>query len=204
MKFVGLTGGIGSGKSTVGSLLARRGADVIDVDKLSREMQQPGQPFFDQIVARWGSRVLDPEGRLDRTALGEIVFHDRAQLAELTAMAAPLTENEIVRRACLHLGTDRVVACEAAMYLGRMYGMEGMILVDVPADVAVVRLVSDRGMSEADARARIASQLPRQTRIEHADFVIDNGGGRAALDDAVDAAWEWIAGLPDATPHVKP
>ncbi len=201
MKFVGLSGGIGSGKSTVAAKLAARGAHVIDADVLSRELQQPGQPLFDQIVARWGEDILDAEGRLDREALGRIVFVDQKQLTELTMMAAPFTEQELVRRALLHLGTDDVVVAEAAMYLVPLYGMTGLIVVDTPTEVAVSRLVQHRGMSEADARARIARQLPRETRLEHADVVIDNASTLDDLDDPVRGAWDWIWSLPDATPR---
>ncbi|HEX5585792.1 MAG TPA: dephospho-CoA kinase [Acidimicrobiia bacterium] len=200
MKFVGLSGVIGSGKSTVGAHLASRGADVIDVDAVSRELQEPGGPLYASIVDRWGERVLDPDGRLDRAALGEIVFHDRAQLGELTMMAAPLTEDAIVARASESLGTDRVVVVEAAMHLARAYGMEGLLLVDLDPEVAVTRLVEHRGMREDDARARLASQLPRDVRLEHADFVIDNGGTPEDLDARVGEAWAWITTLPDATP----
>lgn len=200
MKFVGLSGIIGSGKSTVGAALARRGADVIDVDLVSREMQEPGGPLFLEIVARWGDTVLDADGRLDRAALGAIVFHDKAQLGELTMMAAPLTESAIVTRASASLGTDRVVVVEAAMHLARAYGMEGLVLVDVDPELALTRLVEQRGMDEEDARARLASQLPREVRLEHADFVIDNAGTPEELDSRVDEAWAWIAALPDATP----
>jgi dephospho-CoA kinase len=203
VKFVGLSGVIGAGKSTVGACLADRGADVIDVDVVSREMQEPGGPLFEKIVARWGDAVLDADGRLDRAALGAIVFSDRAQLGELTIMAAPLTEEAIVARASHSLGTDRVVVVEAAMHLTRAYGMEGLLLVDVPPDVAVERLVSFRGMTEDDARARLGSQLPRETRLEHADFVIDNGGAPAELEAHVEKAWVWIQTLPDASPRLE-
>jgi dephospho-CoA kinase len=200
MKFVGLAGGIGSGKSTVGEQLARRGAEVIDVDAVSRELQEPGQPLYDRIVARWGDGVVAPDGRLDRAALAAIVFRDRAQLTELTSMAAPFNEEAIVQRASVCLGTDRVAVVETAMSLTSMYGMRGICLVDVAPDVAVERLVTHRGMSEDDARARVASQLPRELRIEHADFVIDNSRGLDALEVHVARAWQWIHELPDAIP----
>jgi len=203
VKFVGLTGGIGSGKSTVGAALARRGALVIDVDVVSRELQEPGQPFFEQIVARWGPAVVGPDGGLDRAGLAAIVFHDREQLAELTTMAAPLVEAELVRRAAARLDTDDVVVCESAMYLRPMYGMEGLIVVDVASEVAVERLVTQRGMAEADARARIASQLTRELRLEHAGFIIDNSGGESELENHIQAAWCWILQLPDATPVLE-
>ena len=203
VKFVGLSGGIGSGKSTVAGLLAARGALVIDVDRVSRELQEPGEPLHERIVERWGRGVLDGDGRLDRAALSRIVFADREQLTELTMMAAPFTEEAIIARAAACLGTDRVAVVETAMSLVPMYGMQGLCLVDVPPEVAVGRLVTHRGMTEKDARARLASQLPRETRLEHADFVIDNSGPPAALDEQVEQAWTWIHQLPDAVPTLE-
>jgi dephospho-CoA kinase len=200
VKFVGLSGGIGAGKSTVAARLVHRGAVTIDVDVLSRQLQEPGMPLFDQIVARWGPTVLDPDGRLDRAALGQIVFGDPTQLAELTLMAAPITEHELIRLARQHLGTNQVVVAEAALYREPMYGMEGLIVVDVDPEVAVARLVGSRGMREEDARARIAAQLSREDRLRNAGYVIDNSGGLDALEPLVEAAWTWIEGLPDATP----
>jgi dephospho-CoA kinase len=173
---------------------------VIDADVLSRDLQQPGQPLFDRIVARWGDGILAGDGTLDRAALGRIVFADAEQLAELTAMAAPVTEQELVDRARRHLGTDDVVVAEAAMYVGPLYGMEGLIVVDTPVEVAVRRLVEQRGMPEDDARARVARQLPREAQLEHAGFVIHNAGPLTDLEPQVEAAWRWIAGLPEATP----
>ena len=204
MKFVGLSGGIGSGKSTVAAKLVERGAHVIDADVLSRELQQPGQPLFDQIVARWGAGVLDTEGRLDREALGRIVFADEQQLTELTMMAGPATEQELVRRAAAHQATDAVVISEAALYVVPMYGMKGLMVVDTPVEVAVQRLVQHRGMVEADTRARVARQLTREQRLEHADFVIDNGSTIDTLNTRVEQAWDWICSLPDATPELAP
>lgn len=200
VKFVGLSGGIGCGKSTVAAGLTARGADVIDVDVVSRAMQEPGQALFERIVERWGSGVVAADGRLDRDALSRIVFADRDQLQELTMMAAPLTEAEIVRRARAHVGTDGVAVVEAAMFQKRMYGMEGLVVVDVPVDTVVGRLVRFRGMREDDARARIASQIPRLERLEHADFVINNSGAPEAVGAQLEQLWEWILGLPDANP----
>ena len=96
------------------------------------------------------------------------------------------------------------MVAEAAMYLVPMYGMTGLIVVDTPVEVAVRRLVQHRGMVEADAHARVARQLPRETRLEHADFVIDNGSTVDALNARVQQAWDWIRSLPDATPELAP
>lgn len=203
MKFAGLTGGIGAGKSTVRAGLAGRGVVVLDVDELSRELQEPGRPFYQQIVARWGEPVVGADGRLDRQALAAIVFADRSQLGELTAMAAPLTEQEIVRRALVHLGTDALVVVEAALYLAPMYGMTGLAVVDVPVEVAVSRLVAQRQMSEQDARARIALQPSREVRLEHAGFVVDNSGPLEDLCPQLDQLCVWMQALPDATPTLE-
>lgn len=203
VKLVGLSGGIGCGKSTVAERLRRLGADTIDVDLLNRELQQPGLPLFEQIVERWGDRVVAPDGQLDRPALSRIVFQDRAELAALTMMAAPITEAELVRRAARHEGTDDVVVYEAAMFLGKQYGMEGLIVVDTPPEVALERLVTQRGMPEADARARIGSQIPREHRVAAADHVIDNSGRPDDLDEPVERAWAWIHELPDGTPRIS-
>jgi len=202
VKFAGLTGVIGAGKSTIGAGLAERGAVVLDVDQISRELQEPGQPFYGQIVARWGEAVVGADGRLDRAALASIVFNDRAQLGELTQMAAPLTEQELVRRASAHHGTDTIVVAEAALYLAPMYGMTGLAVVDVHVEVAVTRLVTQRGMNEADARARITSQLPREVRLQHAGFIVDNNGSLKDLQPKLDALFAWMQALPDSTPTV--
>jgi dephospho-CoA kinase len=204
VKFVGVGGGIGSGKSTVAAALAQRGAQVIDVDEISRQVQRSGTPVFDAIVERWGRQVVAPNGELDRVALGRIVFADAGELAMLTAsITGPAIEASLLEQARAHLGTDDVVVMEAALILGgdrRMYGMEGVIHVDVSPETAVARLVA-RGMNEDDARARLAKQVGRQVRLQQADFVIDNSGSLDALKAQIDAAWRWIASLPDAVPH---
>lgn len=203
MKFAGISGSIGSGKSTVAAMLAARGAHIIDADALNRVLQAKGQPLFDRIVGRWGRSVVGSDGELDRQALAAIVFSDAAQLGELTLMAAPFTEDELVRRARVHLGTDDVVIAEAAMYLRPSYGMGGLIVVDTPEEAAIARLVRQRGMRPDEAVARLRSQLPRESRLAEAGFVIDNSGDIGALTSQVDAAWSWIRSLPDATPRVE-
>jgi dephospho-CoA kinase len=203
VKFIGLTGGIGTGKSTVGAALAARGALVTDVDRISRELQEPGQPFYEAIVARWGPGIVKTDGSLDRPELARIAFSDKKRLRELTMMAAPFTEQEVVRRASEHLGTDRIVVNESAMYSAPMYGMTGLVVVDAPVEIAVARLVGQRHMDEDDARARIAAQSPREIRLQAAGFIIDNGGDAEALQPQIDTLLEWAHAQPDATPTVK-
>jgi dephospho-CoA kinase len=203
MKWVGLCGLIGSGKSTAGRLFAERGCAIIDVDVLNRELQQPGQELFDLIVAHFGPGIVATDGTMDRAALGAIVFNDKSKLAELTNLVAPITEQELVARGLAFQGTDTVVLAEAAMFVGKQYGLEATILVDVSPEIALERLVRDRGMTEDDAKARLASQVPRASRIEAADYVIDNSGTLTALAAEVDRALEWIrTSTADATPRV--
>ena len=199
MKLAGLAGGIGCGKSTVGTLLARRGAVVIDVDQISRQLQRPGEPVFEAMVARWGDRIVAPDGALDRQAVADLVFADGREMAALMAMTSPAIEASLYERVGAHHETDHVVVLEAALLAGspRLYGILGLIVVDAPVETAIGRLVAGRAMSDRDARARMANQLSREARLRAADFVVDNSGTVEALDDQVDRAWAWLTSLPD-------
>jgi dephospho-CoA kinase len=198
VKLVGLTGGIGAGKSTVSALLAARGAVVVDADAVVRELQSKGTPVFEAIVQRFGPGVVGPDGELDRPALAALVFGDPEALKELNALVWPAVGEEMFRRIAEQQGTDRVVVLDVPLLVesGR-YRVSGVIVVDAPPEVAVERLVRDRGMTAEEARARMARQATREERLAKADFVIDNAGPPEALDEAVDRAWSWIATLPD-------
>jgi dephospho-CoA kinase len=197
VKVIGLAGGIGSGKSTVSARLAERGAVILDGDKVARELQEPGQGVFLAMVGRWGDGIVRPDGTLDRQAVADIVFKDPEELAALTAITKPAIDLTLVERVEEHEGTDDVVVLDVALLVGpHQYGEQATIVVDVPVEVAVERLVRFRGMAEDDARARIAAQITREARKAFADFVIDNSGDEAALDPQIDAAWDWIASLP--------
>ncbi len=194
---VGLTGGIGAGKSTVSSLLAERGAVVIDADAVTKELQQPGQPVLAAIVERFGHRVLQPDGTLDRAGLAAIVFPDPDALTELNAIVHPAVGKEINRRIEVERDTEHVVVLDVPLLVetGRR-GMGGVIVVDVDPEIAVGRLVAHRGFTEADARARIARQASRADRLAKADRVIDNGGTPDDLRPQVDELWSWVLTLP--------
>ncbi len=201
---VGLTGGIGSGKSTVGALLVARGAVLIDADRIVRELQQPGTPVLAAMAERFGPGIIRADGSLDRAAVADIVFRDEEALTDLNRIVHPAVGEEMTRRREALADTDATVVLDIPLLVESRYeGLAGVIVVDAPVEVAVERLVDHRGLDEADARARIANQVSRQQRLELADFVIDNGGDLAQLEAEVDRCWAWIGSLdrpPPGTP----
>jgi dephospho-CoA kinase len=194
---VGLTGGIGSGKSTVSELLAAKGAVVVDADAVVRDQQRPGTPVFDAMVERFGQGILAADGTLDRAAVAEIVFADPQALEDLNAIVHPAVGAEIAQRMEELAGTDAVVVLDVPLLVeaSRGYPFAGLIVVDVEPDIAVERLVMQRGMREEDARSRMSRQASREERRARADVVIDNRGTLADLSRQVDAVWDWIERL---------
>lgn len=198
MKLIGLTGGIGAGKSTVSSGLRERGAVIVDADAITRELQQPGTEVFSAMVATFGDRVLAADGALDRQALAGIVFNDPEALKRLQAIVHPAVGAEILRRVAECAATDDVVVLDIPLLVeGGRYQVAGVLVVDTPVEEAVHRLVELRGMDEVDARARVANQVSRDDRLAKADFVVDNGGRPEDLTAQLDATWTWIRSLPD-------
>jgi dephospho-CoA kinase len=193
---IGLTGGIGSGKSTVSALLAKRGAVIIDADAITRDLQQPGTPVFDAMVERFGPGIVAADGTLDRQAVADVVFNDPEALADLGKIVHPAVGAEITRRLAEQVDTDHLVVLDVPLLVesGRD-DMAGLVVVDVDPEVAVRRLVEQRGMREDDARARMARQASRGERVAKADVVIDNSGSLAALEVAVAAAWPRLLAL---------
>lgn len=198
MLLIGLTGGIGSGKSTVSALLARRGAVVIDADAITRELQQPGTPVVAAMVERFGAEILDADGSLDRQAVADIVFADADALADLNRIVHPAVGVEIAERLQREADTDHIVILDVPLLVesGRD-DMAALVVVDVDPEVAVARLVEHRGMRADDARARMARQASREERRAKADLVIDNSGSLADLEDAVEGAWPALRALAD-------
>ncbi len=197
MILVGLTGGIGSGKSTVSAALAALGADIIDADQIVRDLQGPGQPLLRALADRFGDGILTADGALDRPALAAIAFGDAEALADLNKLVHPAVGKEMARRMEEASHTDRVVVMDIPLLTENpREGLQGIIVVDVPEEVQVERLVKFRGFDEDDARARIAKQATREARLATADFVIDNSGPVEALAPQIEQVWEWIQSLP--------
>jgi dephospho-CoA kinase len=191
MVVVGLTGGLGAGKSVVASMLAARGAEVIDVDALGRLVLEPGEAAHDAVLAAFPG-VAGPDGHIDRRALADIVFADRAALARLEAISHPAINGEIARR--LEASPAQVVVLDMAALVGTRLGwLDGerpvydvVVTVEAPADVRIARAVA-RGMRAEDAARRVASQPSEETRRALAQHVITNDGDLTALEAQVAA-----------------
>ncbi|CAN5138642.1 dephospho-CoA kinase [soil metagenome] len=190
---VGLTGGIGAGKSAVSALLAARGAIVIDADKLAREVVLPGSPALAKIAVRFGDSVIASDGALDRPALGAIVFADTQALRDLEGITHPAIR-ELSDQLEAAAGPSDIVVFDNPLLIemGQHTTCDVVIVVDVPEEVQMQRLTRLRGMSESDARARIAAQATRRQRTDVADIIVDNTGSREELARKVGGVWDQL------------
>lgn len=188
MKRIGLTGGIGSGKSTVAAILAEHGFPIIDADKIAREVVEPGQPALAELALTFGEDILNEDGSLNRQALANVAFlneENRQALNNITHPRINARTEELFAEA-------EAAGKEAAVWdmpllvdQGYQDRVDIVIVVDVDAETRLKRLVESRGLDEADARRRIASQIDDETRRKAADFIVDNNGERAALEPQV-------------------
>jgi dephospho-CoA kinase len=187
---VGLTGGVGSGKSTVAQLLAGHGAIVVDADAIAREVVEPGTPGLAAVVARFGDRILDSNGRLDRAALAAIVFHDAGELADLNAIVHPLIG---ARTAELMAAApaDSIVVHDIPLLVegGLTEGFDAVVVVEAALQTRLDRL-AERGLAPDDARARMASQASDEERRAVADELISNDGTMESLEREVAELWQ--------------
>jgi len=190
---VGLTGGIGSGKSEVSRRLADLGAVVIDADKVAREVVEPGTPGLEQVVQAFGAGVLRADGSLDREGLGRIVFGDKAKLGQLNEIVHPLVGARIAEMMAEVEGghPDGVVVYDVPLLVENDLagGYDVVLVVAADPTTQLRRLVDQRGMTEDDARARIAAQAPLESKLAVADLVIGNDGDLDDLDRAVREVW---------------
>ena len=195
MLVVGLTGNIGSGKSTVAQLIAKRGVSVVDADLLAREAVAPGSPALERIVARWGRGILSPDGSLDRAALGARVFGHVSELDALNGIVHP----EVGRRrdaliARARARAERIVVCDIPLlYEARAEAdVDMVVLVDAPCELRLERLITNRKFSATVAEAIMESQMAAERKRDLADYVIENSGTLGALERRVNQVWSDI------------
>lgn len=190
---VGLTGGIGAGKSEVSKRLAARGAVVIDADKIAREVVEPGTEGLARVVAAFGEEMLREDGTLDREKLGSVVFSDPEKLATLNSIVHPLVGKRVAELQAA-APPDAIVVYDVPLLaennLASQYDV--VIVVDASDEIRLDRLVRLRGMTEADAKARIAAQASREERLAIADFIIPNETTLDDLDAHVDEIWHHL------------
>ena len=194
MLLVGLTGGIGSGKSTVAALLARHGAVILDADAFARDAVRSGSEPFAAVVRRFGQEIVSADGELDRAALAAIVFADREALADLEAIIHPEVRRMIADGIQSHLDTNDVVVLVNPLLIemGTHRDCDVVVVVSASPETQVARSVA-RGMDEADVRARLAAQLPLDDRAAAADVLLDNEGTREELEAEVEVLWRDLA-----------
>lgn len=194
---VGLTGGIGAGKSEVARRLVAHGAVLIDADVLAREVVAPGTEGLAEVVAEFGD-VLTPAGELDRPAVGRLVFGDQVARRKLESIIHPRVRTRAAEiEAEAPAGSVVVHDIPLLVETGQADRFDRVLVVDVPPEIQLERLVGERGMSAEEARSRIASQASRDERLAAADLVVDNSGSLADLDRRIDEIWAELTGPPD-------
>jgi dephospho-CoA kinase len=189
---IGLTGNIGTGKSTVGALLGERGAFVVDADLVYRELIEPGQPAWHEVVRLFGEEVLDQTGQIDRGKLGAIVFRDRERLAQLERATHPLVLDRIDAILAERQPTVAVHEAIKLMESGAADRCDEVWVVTAPRDVPIARLVASRGLTPEDAALRVDAQPPQAAKVERADVVLVNDGDLDTLRAAVDREWRRV------------
>lgn len=196
MILIGLTGGIGCGKSEVSRLFEKRGAVIVDADLIVRELQQPGGEIFLRMVEMFGEKVVATDGSLNRAAVANEVFKDADLLKKLNSLIHPVVRRVMNERVESHRATNSVVILDIPLLVENpREGLDGVLVVDLDPQTAIERIVSQRNMSIDDAKARVSAQSTREQRLAIADHVVDNSGDRDALAIQVDVAWSWITSL---------
>src|SRR6516165_1653644 len=182
MLAVGLTGGIGSGKSAVADLLVGRGAVLIDADQVARDVVAPDGPAYQPLIDRFGPEIVSADGAIDRQALATVAFADEATRLELNAITHPAIGIAMIAARDAHEGSDDIVVLAIPLLTAvhrETVRLDEVVVVDCPTEVALERLLTQRGFERADAEARIRAQVSREERCQEADYVLDNSGDRA-------------------------
>ena len=194
MIHIGLTGGIGSGKSTVSNLFRERGASILDLDRIAHEVEEPGRAAWQGIVERFGQDILTPEGTIDREALGAIVFRDSAKREELNRIVHPAVFDEWCRRfeEIVRKDVQAIVISDIPLLIetGWNERMDIVILVYVSPAVQIERIMERNGYTTDEAEDRLRSQMPLADKIPYADFVIRNEGTLAETEAIVEEVWQ--------------
>jgi dephospho-CoA kinase len=196
MLAVGLTGGIGSGKSAVADLLVARGAVLIDADQVARDVVAPGGPAYQPLIDRFGAGIVASDGTIDRPALAAIAFADDAARADLNATTHPAIGVAMIQALDALAETDHIVVLAIPLLTAlhrETMKLDKVVVVDCPTEIALGRLLSQRGMDRSDAEARIRAQISREERKKDADYVLDNSGDRDSLEAEVTRLWNWLA-----------
>jgi dephospho-CoA kinase len=195
MLAVGLTGGIGSGKSAVADLLVERGAILIDADQVARDVVKPGGPAYQPLIDRFWPGIVAPDGTIDRPALANVAFADEESRLALNGITHPAIGIAMIAARDALAGTDDIVVLAIPLLTAvhrETVKLHKVVVVDTPTDVALERLLSQRGFDRADAEARIRAQISREERKKEADYVLDNSGDRASLEREVTTLWDWL------------
>jgi dephospho-CoA kinase len=192
---IGLTGGIGSGKSAVADLLVAKGAILIDADQVARDVVAPGGPAYQPLIDRFGAGIMADDGAIDRPALAAVAFADDEARAALNAITHPAIGIAMIQARDALEGTDHIVVLAIPLLTAlhrETVKLRLVVVVDCPTEIALERLLTQRGMDRTDAEARIRAQISREERVKGADYVLDNSGDRASLETAVNALWDWL------------
>ena len=204
MIVIGVTGGIGSGKTAVTDLMAARGATVIDADLIAREIVEPGEPAFHEIVETFGSGILNSEGSIDRAALASVVFSDEEKRSALNTITHPRI-NARMKEDIARSRSQEGICLVAIPLLGPEHRdrltLDAVLVVDCPTECAVERLIAFRGFQREDALARVASQLSREERLAFADYVISNDADQHHLAAQIDSLYQELLARPEARPR---
>ena len=190
------TGGSGYFNAIVTAAFVAHGAALIDADQIVRDLQQPGEKVFEEMLSKWGSDILASDGQLDRQLVANIVFSNPEELMVLNEIVHPAVREEMTNRRQVHLDTDNTVILEIPLLVESGYrNFDAIVVVDVDTEIAVGRLVKYRSFEEEDARKRIEKQVSRKSRTEIADYVIENNASIEAFEEEINKCWEWIESI---------